>query len=657
MQPWAQYLDAFDSLAPPSRYAQIEDDDPHLRERTHSVAAPKPNSWNHDDKQLVNSTDMGRKDQKRHHLIIGLDFGTTHTGVAYALSGHQRIFTVNKWPGPEPGSWETGKQVPSIFAYDQHENPYWGYQVKPEMTNRYSFMKLHLDKNAPSTDYNRAKHGEELQNGYFRIPESKKIEHVTREYLISVLAYTKRVLEDKFGKFFTNSTRVEFWLTKPVASGDQAQHAVAKLAKEAAVRAGFAEDVAKAAGFADNGAENFFGLVEESVAALTANLLETDVSDDYTVESGDKILVCDCGGGQVDIGVYTLVNRKNTFEFEQVTVAQGPKVGAAHIDRKLHELMAEANPEFMKLGPEKEVGSKFMQDFENQKREFGKPSSKRITLRLDMKDGERSQFYRLDGRVILSDEDMKWMFKSTIKQIKEALSAQFNEANKLSGGKIKVLAVVGGLGDSPYLKSTLKAWCDLNKIGLRIPKDSWNAVARGAVAYGLGKSKITKRLTQNHYGIECSLPFDPNLDHESEKIYSSWDTEQKYPLCGNCISWIVEMGKEITDAGSFKTSYYSRDIIRNYRSFTKAVYCSKIKDAPRKIADDTIRTSTISARLTDDDVSTAKRGKLPSGREYLKFDWQMEVLLGEREGTVILQPRSKKAVLGSGVVNVNFTPL
>lgn len=80
----------------------------------------------------------------------------------------------------------------------------------------------------------------------------------------------------------------------------------------------------------------------------------------------------------------------------------GPKVGAAHIDRRLHELMAMNHPEFNDLGPLKQTSSQFMQDFENHKRAFRKEgSSSPMSLRLDMRNGKRSKLYKTDGRVVL----------------------------------------------------------------------------------------------------------------------------------------------------------------------------------------------------------------------------------------------------------------
>ena len=62
------------------------------------------------------------------------------------------------------------------------------------------------------------------------------------------------------------------------------------------------------------------------------------------------------------------------------------------------------------------------------------------------------------------------------------------------------------------------------------------------------------------------------------------------------------------------------------------------------------KTTEIKVKLTDDDVLTAEHGETADGREILKFSWYMEVLIGEREGTVILQPRSSKGILGSEAV-------
>ena len=117
---------------------------------------------------------------------------------------------------------------------------------------------------------------------------------------------------------------------------------------------------------------------------------------------------------------------------------------------------------------------------------------------------------------------------------------------------VEDLALVGGLGDSPYLRSKLRAWCNLRGVRLRTMEDrydryrisvmavlmlkSWGAVAKGAVAYGLGAAKVTKRLIQSHYGIGCAKPFQL-LDDDVADIWLYRGTQ----YCRNCVDWIVPM--------------------------------------------------------------------------------------------------------------------
>ena len=83
----------------------------------------------------------------------------------------------------------------------------------------------------------------------------------------------------------------------------------------------------------------------------------------------------------------------------------GGKCGATNLDRDLHKLLSKRFGEkFDSLAPAMTgPGSQMMQDFEWNKRIFGKGGARLKNLRLFM-DEEDSQYYeRLDGEIILSD--------------------------------------------------------------------------------------------------------------------------------------------------------------------------------------------------------------------------------------------------------------
>ena len=49
-------------------------------------------------------------------------------------------------------------------------------------------------------------------------------------------------------------------------------------------------------------------------------------------------MICDCGGGTVDITTYSLLAMR-PLQFEELTIGTGAKCGATFIDRQFHQWM------------------------------------------------------------------------------------------------------------------------------------------------------------------------------------------------------------------------------------------------------------------------------------------------------------------------------
>jgi len=100
------------------------------------------------------------------------------------------------------------------------------------------------------------------------------------------------------------------------------------------------------------------------------------------------VLICDCGGGTVDITTYTIVETSPRLEFEEVVVGngrwlhdnirhkltnEGKMCGSTFVDRNLHELMRKRfGKAFEDVDPRRRgPGSRFMTQWESVKRSFG----------------------------------------------------------------------------------------------------------------------------------------------------------------------------------------------------------------------------------------------------------------------------------------------
>lgn len=65
-------------------------------------------------------------------IVVGIDFGTTFSGVAWAQSVRpDRISVVNVWPN-HAGRDEISGKVPTKLSYTGDGNVVWGFQIPPD---------------------------------------------------------------------------------------------------------------------------------------------------------------------------------------------------------------------------------------------------------------------------------------------------------------------------------------------------------------------------------------------------------------------------------------------------------------------------------------------------------------------------------------------
>ena len=134
----------------------------------------------------------------------------------------------------------------------------------------------------------------------------------------------------------------------------------------------------------------------------TAIKEEVVVVKDVAVK--DVVMVCDCGGGTVDVTSYEITEVTPMLEFEEVVEGIGGKCGSTYIDREFHRWMSDTfgssfdELKFERIGP----GSYFMKDFEMYKRDFGSDSDldREYEIRLNMPDAGDSELYDADESTV-----------------------------------------------------------------------------------------------------------------------------------------------------------------------------------------------------------------------------------------------------------------
>jgi len=167
------------------------------------------------------------------------------------------------------------------------------------------------------------------------------------------------VLDKRFGTDVLRITPIEFWFTVPAIWSDAAKSST--------------QQAARIAGFGSRPGDQISLISEPEAASISALSRVTTGGSELQISPGDGVLICDCGGGTVDITTYLIKSVQPELDFEELLVGEGGKCGSTYIDRLFLQWMANTFGEaftripFERRGP----GSKFMQEFEFCKRDFG----------------------------------------------------------------------------------------------------------------------------------------------------------------------------------------------------------------------------------------------------------------------------------------------
>ena len=216
-------------------------------------------------------------------IIVGIDFGTTYSGVAYAIhsSAKKEASVVRNWPG----GGASREKVATLLAYTT-DPPKWGYKVKHGDESRIAHFKLGLQENLLKHYSKNATPDTPSLSGYladqnWRHPAlpSKRAVDYTADYLKGLVECIRReYLPAHFGLEFLRSQQFSYIITVPAIWSDSAK----ELTRTAAVRAGIPR-------------RKLLLLTEPEAAAqyCIKNCKEVDL------KVGDKFLICDAGGGTV----------------------------------------------------------------------------------------------------------------------------------------------------------------------------------------------------------------------------------------------------------------------------------------------------------------------------------------------------------------------
>ncbi|KAL8671693.1 MAG: hypothetical protein Q9168_003815 [Polycauliona sp. 1 TL-2023] len=238
-------------------------------------------------------------------LIIGLDFGTTFSGIAFAFTNANQPepTSILDWPGLE--GFKQPK-VPTIMSYDpSKKTPYtWGAQKHKHA--KIEGMKLLLDPGQETPLY---------------IPETntaaelkklgKPAIDVVTDYITAIYKHALDRIETKIPAEYLKMCQKKFVVTVPAVWSAKAMNATLLAAKQAGIHP--------------------VSLIKEPEAAALYTLR---MLQDKALAIGDAFVLCDAGGGTVDLISYEITALTPRLELKELVTGKGGMAGSLGLNKR-----------------------------------------------------------------------------------------------------------------------------------------------------------------------------------------------------------------------------------------------------------------------------------------------------------------------------------
>ncbi|KFY05554.1 hypothetical protein V491_09098 [Pseudogymnoascus sp. VKM F-3775] len=482
-------------------------------------------------------------------LVIGVDFGTTYSGVAYcddagAKEGTSGIQIFTSWPGIT-NSNATNEKVPSRISYEADGEIKWGNKIRYNTRRAvHSCMKLKLDQETGDI----AAELEKLTLDGMGFSK-RDVLGLCADYLSELHKVVERSLQDQYGDALLPTLRKKYVVTVPAVWSDRAKDLTMKAFN-------------KAAGIA---ADEICLVTEPEAAALYTLKQMMEGPNKSEIEVGDVFVLCDAGGGTVDLISYKIAQIE-PLRIEEAAVGTGDKCGATFVDKYFLVWLEKwiGSERFNKIPPDKtRHGSQLMNSWEATKFNFTSREEE-WDVQLPRECGvEDNEELNIQDRVLtLDSRQMKKIFEPVINRTLELIQGQVDAVQNAGLSKPKMVFVVGGFGRNPYLYEQVQVYCLGTGMKARQPKFPWSAVVRGAVICGLElvqDHSVASRFARKCYGTSADPSWDASKHHRDDFYIDKYDGSHR---AKGQMKWLVVKGETLPDRNPKSISI---DLVRHIR--------------------------------------------------------------------------------------------
>ncbi|KAL3455943.1 hypothetical protein BJX64DRAFT_53416 [Aspergillus heterothallicus] len=562
-------------------------------------------------------------------MVIGIDFGTTYSGVAWATVADfasDQINLITSWPGT---GREEGKAPTELFYED--DSIFWGYEI-PDDADPVRWFKLLLVKDEDLSEETRS--SEFILRGRKMLKETGKTAvGLIADYLRLLWEHILETVKKSRGEYVIDALRFHVVITVPAIWKGYARQGMEEAARQAGILG------SRPAG------ETLLSFVPEPEAAALSTLCEPG----RRTQPGEVYVICDAGGGTVDLISYEIA-QVHPIAMHEAVEGTGGLCGGIFIDeafehacksrlgRRWDHLSKAGIKEIIKGEWEHAIKPQFKP--QSSKKEYIVSIPAEAFGKTSLDDMSREPYIK-KGRIHFSSSHIQEAFKESFAGIDTLVDGQISKARS-QGLNVKGIILVGGLGASPYLYEHLKD--RHSRTGIIVLQSGGmkprTAICAGAVYKGfLDGGSDSSGAQQNGYGVAAPISVTSTISRTSIGVvyHAAFDSskhleedKQWYPDEGewranNQIEWYLRRGDNVSTTEPLRHNFY-----RLYKkdfggSFAVELFECEEHSAPNRLDRNVVRHCKIDCTLdvpfeTLEDFTSAETG---SRMKKMSFDLEM----------------------------------
>lgn len=550
-------------------------------------------------------------------LSISIDFGTTFSGVAYGSSriASGKVQQILHWPG----SFETFRKIPTCLLYDEHGRVLaWGLEAKNANAAmggyKCEWFKLFLEPKA-------LRDSSDIDPRLPKIPPGKKPIDLIIDFLTHLWEYAKEQITREIGSV-ADLNSADVWFTVPAAWDAKG----CSIMREAAITAGLVQS----ARAGDKNWRDRLRIITEPEAAAVHCAHLTNL---HQLKPSQNFMICDAGGGTVDLAVYRIIGQLQNLEIAEVCARSGANCGSIFLDIRFRELVRTLLADHPAHLDSASLAY-FMHAFSE---------TDKITYQGESQDDDMFHFTCFnvedpdDPSVGLFNGELaipgnllrREVFDPVINEVLQLIEDQLRRTEQT----VDALMLVGGFSGSEYLFKRVD-----ERFGSRIkviarPSDADTATLRGAAQYGLARRPLVSSVVAPRaYIMRVKLPAE-QIDFMMRPAYIH-NNQAGVPICENRLKYLVQKGAIIRKGQMIRAPFCKYSANVSDRLFVAVLYTSEV-DKEMRYTDE--------GETTELCKWTVDLGSLPPFQQfaqsqqgfYTEFELGLELDSAEVRGVVL----------------------